>query len=346
VGDVFVTGGSGFVGGALVERLVAEGRFVKALARSEAAAEIVRAMGAQPVRGDLDDPTALLEGMRGVRTVFHAAGINAMCQRDPGPMLHANVEGSAAVVRAASAAKVSRVVHTSSAATIGEATGVIGREDTPHRGSFLSQYERSKLLAERKVLALGSELGVPVVCVNPSSVQGPGRVGGSSRLLLDLVNGRLPVLVDTYVPIVDVDDCTEAHLLAELHGAPGERGDRTAAEGLRPAGPGTVRAARGGVRRGHGGGRRGGPGGQGIHRLPRDASHPAARPSLRWIAGAPRARSALHPPGDDRPPHPGLVRRTRPGAGAATAEPGPRDRRVGLRFGHDMRPRPSKEHRT
>ena len=70
-------------------------------------------------------------------------------------MLHANVEGSAAVVRAASAAKVARVVHTSSAATIGEPTGVIGREDTPHRGSFLSQYERSKFLAERKVLAFG-----------------------------------------------------------------------------------------------------------------------------------------------------------------------------------------------
>ena len=48
MGDVFVTGGSGFVGGALVQRLVAEGRVVKALARSEAAAEIVRALGAQP----------------------------------------------------------------------------------------------------------------------------------------------------------------------------------------------------------------------------------------------------------------------------------------------------------
>ena len=132
-----------------MQRLVAEGRFVKALARSEAAADTVRDLGAQPVRGDLDDPAALLEGMRGVRTVFHAAGINAMCQRDPGPMLHTNIEGSAAVVRAASAAKVSRIVHTSSAATIGEASGVIGREDTPHRGSFLSQYERSTLLAER-----------------------------------------------------------------------------------------------------------------------------------------------------------------------------------------------------
>ena len=60
--------------------------------------------------------------------------------------------------------------------------------------------------------------------MNPSSVQGPGRIGGSSRLLLDLVNGKLPVLVDTSVSIVDVQDCTRAHLLAETHGrtrAPG-----------------------------------------------------------------------------------------------------------------------------
>ena len=95
-------------------------------------------------------------------------------------------------MRAAAAARVARVVHTSSATTIGERAGEIGREDTPHRGSFMSNYERSKFLGERRVLALGEELGVAVVCVNPSSVQGPGRTGGSATLLLDIVNGRLP----------------------------------------------------------------------------------------------------------------------------------------------------------
>ena len=74
------------------------------------------------------------------------------------------------------------------------------------------------------MLDLGPTLGIDVVSVNPSSVQGPGRTEGSARLLIDLVNvGSSPLLVDTYLSIVDVDDCTDAHLLAETHGVPGRR---------------------------------------------------------------------------------------------------------------------------
>ncbi len=221
-GPAFVTGGSGFVGGALVARLVDEGRAVRALARSDGAAAALAGAGAEPVRGDLADPAALAEGMRGCDVVFHVAGVNAMCLRDPTPMFRANVEGSANVVRAAAQAGVGRVVHTSSAATIGEAGHTLGSEDSPHRGWFLSRYEESKFLGEREVLALGRALGVDVVCVNPSSVHGPGRTGGSARLLLDLLNGRMPI-VDTYLSIVDVADCTEGHLLAASDGVPGER---------------------------------------------------------------------------------------------------------------------------
>lgn len=222
-GPVFLTGGTGFLGGAVLRRLIADGREVRALARSDEGAETLAALGAGVVRGDLFDNDALLRGMRGCATVFHVAGVNLMCARDPGPMLHVNVDGACAVVRAAAAAKVARVVHTSSAATIGERTGEIGREDTPHRGAFLSNYERSKVLGERNVLALAERLRVSVVSVNPSSVQGPGRVGGSARLLLDIVNGKLPVVVNTWLSVVDVDDCTAAHLLAEREGVPGHR---------------------------------------------------------------------------------------------------------------------------
>jgi dihydroflavonol-4-reductase len=218
-----VTGGSGFVGGALLEALVAQGRPARALARSEAAAAAVAALGAEPVRGDVLDLETLVEAARGCETVFHVAGVNAMCARDPRPMYRANVDGSGNVVRAAVAAGVGRVVYTSSAATIGEEQGAIGRETTPHRGSYLSHYERSKHLAERRVLGWASTLGLDVVSVNPSSVQGPGRTGGSARLLLDLANGRLPVLVDTHVSIVDIEDCARGHLLAETEGRPGER---------------------------------------------------------------------------------------------------------------------------
>jgi dihydroflavonol-4-reductase len=222
-GPTFVTGGSGFVGGAIVRRLVADGREVRALARSAEAAAAVEAVGARPVRGDLLDEPVLTAAMRGCGSVFHVAGVNEMCRRDPEAMLRANVEGTASVVRAAAAAGVIRVVHTSSAATIGEPEGVVGREDTPHRGRFLSSYERSKFLAEERALALGNERGIDVVSVNPSSVQGPGRTGGSARLLLGLVDARPAFVIDTFVSVVDVDDCAAGHLLAERAGAPGRR---------------------------------------------------------------------------------------------------------------------------
>jgi dihydroflavonol-4-reductase len=222
-GPVLVTGGSGFVGGAILQRLVSDGRSVRALARSDRAADAVREAGAEPMRGDVLDADSLIEAMRGCAGVFHAAGVNAMCRHDPTPMLRTNVDGTANVVRAAAATGVERVVYTSSAAAIGEAPGTTGREDAPHRGWYLSRYERSKHLAERTALQLASELGLALVCVNPSSVQGPGRTTGSARLLLDLVNGRLPVLVRTTISLVDVADCTEGHLLAETRGVAGQR---------------------------------------------------------------------------------------------------------------------------
>lgn len=222
-GPVLVTGGSGVVGRALVQRLVAEGRRVRALARSERSAAIVRELGAEPVAGDVLDRASVEAAALGCSTVFHAAGMNAMCLRDPRPMARTNIEGSSTVVRAAAAAGVARLVYTSSASAIGEAPGTVGREDSPHRGSYLSAYERSKHLAERRVFAAAAEVGLDVVSVNPSSVQGPGRATGSARLLLDVVNGKLPVLVDTAISIVDVADCTEGQLLAEERGAPGER---------------------------------------------------------------------------------------------------------------------------
>jgi dihydroflavonol-4-reductase len=219
----FVTGGSGVVGGAVVERLVARGDEVVALARSGAAQESLERRGARVVRAGLFDPDALAGGMDGCEVVYHVAGVNSLCVEDPAPMLRVNVEAPVAVVRAAARAGARRVVHTSSAATVGERSGVVGREDTPHRGWYLSTYERSKTEGERAVLAAGREHGVEVVCVNPSSVQGPGRAGGTGRFMLAYLDGRLRLFVDTNVSLVDIADCAEGHLLAAERGVPGER---------------------------------------------------------------------------------------------------------------------------
>jgi dihydroflavonol-4-reductase len=223
VSRVFVTGGSGVVGRALVERLVAGGDEVVALARSRPAEETVRSLGAQPVRGDIFDEDALASGMSGCSVVYNVAGVNTLCVEDPEPMLRANVDGPPVVVRAAARAGVGRFVHTSSAATIGEASGVVGREDTPHRGWYLSTYERSKTEGERAVFEAGRDAGVDVVCVNPSSVQGPGRSGGTARFLLAYLDGRLKVFVPTNVSLVDIADCAEGHVLAAQRGVAGER---------------------------------------------------------------------------------------------------------------------------
>ncbi len=222
-GPVVLTGGTGFVGRALLERLVAGGRPVTALARTDESARALGALGATPARGDVLDPESLGPALRGAEVVYHVAGANAFCARDPSRLFRVNVEGSRAVVRAAAAAGARRMVYTSSAATLGEARGTVGSETSPHRGSFLSQYERSKWEAERVVLAEAAAAGIEVVCVNPASVQGPGRVRGTARILIDYLNGRLKVIVDSRLSVVDIGDCVEGHLLAERRGAPGER---------------------------------------------------------------------------------------------------------------------------
>ena len=73
------------------------------------------------------------------------------------------------------------------------------------------------------MFAASRERGVEVVCVNPSSVQGPGRASGTARLLLALLDGRLKVFVQTHVSLIDIGDCAEGHLLAAERGTPGER---------------------------------------------------------------------------------------------------------------------------
>jgi dihydroflavonol-4-reductase len=223
VSRAFVTGGSGVVGRAVVERLRERGDAVVALARSPQAEITLEGLGARVVTGDLLDGEVLARGMDGCDRVFHVAGVNTHCVDDPTPMLRANVDGPPAVVKAAARAGVRRVVHTSSAATIGEPEGEVGREDTPHRGWFLSTYERSKTEGEQAALEAGRDEGVEVVCVNPSSVQGPGRSGGTARILLAFLDGRLRVFVDTNVSLVDIRDCAAGHLLAADRGTPGER---------------------------------------------------------------------------------------------------------------------------
>jgi len=218
-----VIGATGFVGGAILGHLQAAGRPVRALARSGRAADDLLTRGAEAVPGDVLEPESLARAMHGCDVVYHAGGVNGFCLADPAHMERVNVEGSVNVIAAAARAGIRRVVYTSSAAALGEAEGTVGNEQSAHRGWFLSDYERTKYEAEVRVLEEAAARNVPVVCVSPSSVQGPGRLHGTARLVLRYVNGRLRFLVDTRMSFLDVADCAAGHLLAEDRGAPGER---------------------------------------------------------------------------------------------------------------------------
>ena len=231
---VLLTGGGGFVGGQLATALRDRGDEVVALAHSEAAARSLAARGRTPatrgdagairvVRGDVLDRDTLVDAMAGCEIVHHVAGINSHCPRDPDRLWRVNVLGPQTVVQAAARRDGTRVVFTSSAASLGEAQGTVGREDSPHRGTFLSSYEQSKYVGERAAFTAAQITGVPLVALNPTSVQGPPRTAGTGAIIIALLNRRLPAFVHTHVSIVDVRDVVAAHLLAERRGAPGAR---------------------------------------------------------------------------------------------------------------------------
>jgi dihydroflavonol-4-reductase len=223
VARVFVTGASGFIGGALVARLLERGDEVVGLARSDTAEAIVASRGAQVARGDVLDEDSLAAGMQGCELAYHVAGVNTHCPDDPDMLMRVNLGGSTAAVRAAARAGIGRLVLTSSAASVGEPHGTVGTEDTVHRGSYLSVYDRSKHLGELGAFETARQVGVEVVAVNPSSVQGPGRNSGNGKIIIAYLNGRLRAFVDTYVSVVDIADTVEGHVLAAERGTPGER---------------------------------------------------------------------------------------------------------------------------
>jgi nucleoside-diphosphate-sugar epimerase len=172
VDGAFVTGGSGFVGGRLIERLVADGVRVRALARSERSAAKVRALGADPVPGDLDDAGALTAGARGCEVVFHAAA-HVEDWGDPRDFHRINVLGTRRVVGAARQAGARRVVHVGTeAALLAGQPLVWADESLPLRPDSPALYSRTKALAEIEVLT--APPGIETVVVRPRFVWGRG----------------------------------------------------------------------------------------------------------------------------------------------------------------------------
>jgi nucleoside-diphosphate-sugar epimerase len=178
----FVTGGSGFIGGRLIERLVAEGRPVRALARSDAAAAKVEALGAEAVRGDLGDRASLATGAADCATAFHLAAHLG----EWGPwedFERGNVEGTRNALAACEKAGVRRFVHCGTEAALMAGEPLVHVDETaPLRPDSPAPYPATKARAELAVREANRD-GFETVVVRPRFVWGKG----DSTLLPELV---------------------------------------------------------------------------------------------------------------------------------------------------------------
>ncbi len=222
----FVTGGNGFVGSAVVRRLLAEECEVRVLVRDGSDLRMLAGLPVQIVTGDLADPDALQRGCEGCDEVYHVAALYSFWGHTWNEFFTTNVDGTHNALRMAWKSGVPRIVYTSSIATLGQpADGSPGDEETPvSLADMLGHYKRSKFMAEEEARRLVAE-GAPIVIVNPAAPVGIGdyKPTPTGRMVIDFLNGRMPAYVDTCLTLVDVDDVAEGHVLAARKGRIGER---------------------------------------------------------------------------------------------------------------------------
>ena len=171
--NILVTGGSGFLGTRLVPKLVAEGHDVFAMARSPAADSKLRALGAMPVRGDMDNLGGVAE--LPLNTVIHLAA-HFRFAGPRAPYFHVNLDGTTALLRAAQAAGVSSFIYLTAAAVIMDDRGSPVRnadERAPTVPDSFSPYIASKAMSEAAVLA-ANRPGFRTVAIRPPGIWGPG----------------------------------------------------------------------------------------------------------------------------------------------------------------------------
>ncbi len=219
----FVTGGSGFIGGALVRRLLAEGWAVRALARSESSEATLRDLGAEPVRGDLEDAESIRAGAQGSEIAFHAAA--AVLEWGPlEEFVRGNVTGTENALRGAREAGVRRFVHVGTEAALMVGQPLVNVDETaPLRPDSKAHYSATKAIAEQRVRA-ANEDGFETVVIRPRLVWGPGDTTILPGLVAAVEDGRFAWigggrhLTDTS----HVDNVVEGLLLGAERGRPGE----------------------------------------------------------------------------------------------------------------------------
>jgi dihydroflavonol-4-reductase len=224
---VFVTGGTGFIGGEVVRQLRDRGDEVAALVRNpEKGAKLTQA-GCELVAGDLSDAAALRRGMVGCDAVIHAAAMYevGIPARQRPTMWEANVAGTERVMKAALEERIPRVVYVSTVGIFGNTHGRVVDESYENpETDFTSYYEETKLEAHKVVDRMAADQGLPAVIVQPGGVYGPGDTSQVADLLEQFFAGKLPLLPfpELGICMTHVEDIASGILLGLDKGTPGE----------------------------------------------------------------------------------------------------------------------------
>src|SRR3954452_3790879 len=219
----FVTGGSGFIGGRLIERLLADGWGGRGLARSERSAEAVRARGAEAVMGDISHVDSIREGAHGCDYAFHAAAHVG----DWGPrsdFARDNVGGTQNALAGTAAAGVKRFVHVGTEAALLAGQPLVNADESlPLRPDSPSLYPSTKALAEQAVRQANRRGSFETVVVRPRFVWGPGDTTVLPSLLAAVESGQFRWIGGGRhrTSTTHVDNAVEGFWLAAQSGVPG-----------------------------------------------------------------------------------------------------------------------------
>ncbi|HWA53067.1 MAG TPA: NAD-dependent epimerase/dehydratase family protein [Solirubrobacterales bacterium] len=224
---VFVTGGTGFIGGEVVRQLCTRGDDVVCLVRSPDKATKLRELDCKLVEGDLGDAEAMRVGIEGCEGLIHAAAmyeVGIPAKQHPA-MYEANVRGSERVLRAAQEAQVGKIVYVSTVGTFGNTHGKVVDESYRNPGKeFTSYYEETKLEGQQVAERMMAEEGLPCVIVQPGGVYGPGDESQIADLLKEFFAGRLFLLPfpELGICLSHVEDIAAGILLGLDKGKVGE----------------------------------------------------------------------------------------------------------------------------
>jgi dihydroflavonol-4-reductase len=223
---VFVTGGTGFIGGEVVRQLRARGDEVVCLVRNPDKGRRLSELGCELVSGDLGDAGAIRGGMEGCDAAVHAAAmyeVGIPASQHPA-MWEANVAGTERVLTAALEAKLPKLVYVSTVGVFGNTHRRVVDESYEHPGKeFTSYYEETKLEAHRIAKRMIAD-GLPGIIVQPGGVYGPGDTSQVADLLEQFLAGRMPLLPfpELGICLSHVEDIAGGILLALDKGRTGE----------------------------------------------------------------------------------------------------------------------------